>query len=130
MTLAAVLLLIVASTQFVDAISEKLDFSKEVLEALADDPATKGIALFSRYPARFSDNPSADYPAAVIEQLVAVERTGWHPHEDRGARASARQAPTRHRCTSRTSAGSTSTRTGSTRGRTAGRRTTTTSMPA
>jgi phosphatidylserine/phosphatidylglycerophosphate/cardiolipin synthase-like enzyme len=78
LTLAAVLLLMLASTQFVDAISNKLDFSKDVLEALADDPATKGIALFSRYPARFSDNPAADYPAAVIEQLVAVERTGWH----------------------------------------------------
>jgi phosphatidylserine/phosphatidylglycerophosphate/cardiolipin synthase-like enzyme len=79
LTLAAVLLTILASTQFVDLISDKLDFSKDVLAALAEDPEiTPGIALWSRYPARFSDNPARKFPAAVIQQLLAVERTGWH----------------------------------------------------
>lgn len=77
-TLAGFLLLLLLHTQFVDIISGKLDFSKDVIEALADDPDTKGIALWSRYPARFSDNPAAGFPAGFIEQLAAVERTGWH----------------------------------------------------
>lgn len=78
LTLVTVLLTILASTQFVDLISDKLDFSKDVLEALAETPETAGIALWSRYPARFSDNPAARFVATLIEELVAVERTGWH----------------------------------------------------
>jgi phosphatidylserine/phosphatidylglycerophosphate/cardiolipin synthase-like enzyme len=79
LTFAAVVLAVATSPLFVDKISDKLDFSKEAFEALTPDDGTEPrIALWSRYPARFSDNPSADYPAAVIEQLIAVERTGWH----------------------------------------------------
>ena len=76
-TIVTVLLTLVATTQFVDAISEKLDFSKDVIEALAEAPTT-GIALWSRYPARFADNPAAGFVATLVEELVAVERTGWH----------------------------------------------------
>jgi phosphatidylserine/phosphatidylglycerophosphate/cardiolipin synthase-like enzyme len=79
LTLVAIIGLILASTQFVDLITDKLDFSKAVFAALTPAAANEPrFALWSRYPARFSDNPAADYPAAVVEGLVSVERTGFH----------------------------------------------------
>lgn len=78
LTLLAIIAMVIESTQIVDQITDKLDFSKDVFEALAPSANEARLALWSRYPARFSDNPAADYPAAVVEQLVSVERTGYH----------------------------------------------------
>ena len=77
--LAAILLVMLASTQFVDAITDALDGSKAVLEALRPAAGDR-FALPSRYPARFSDNPtSTSFPADLMTQLTAVERVGvWH----------------------------------------------------
>lgn len=77
--LAAILLVMVASTQFVDAITDALDGSKAVLEALRPAAGDR-FALPSRYPARFSDNPtSTSFPADLMTELTAVERVGvWH----------------------------------------------------
>ena len=79
--LSAILLAMLTSTQFVDAITDALDGSKAVLEALRPaQPNTPRIALPSRYPARFSDNPtSSRFPANVMNELAAIERIGvWH----------------------------------------------------
>ncbi len=76
LTIAALVVAVATSPLFVDLIAGKLDFSKDFIDAL--DEITPRIALWSRYPARFSDNPAAGYPADVIEELVKVERTGWH----------------------------------------------------
>jgi phosphatidylserine/phosphatidylglycerophosphate/cardiolipin synthase-like enzyme len=78
--LAAILLAMAASTQLVDAITDALDGSKAVLEALRPAGGVDRYALPSRYPARFSDNPtSTSFPADLMTQLTAVERIGvWH----------------------------------------------------
>jgi phosphatidylserine/phosphatidylglycerophosphate/cardiolipin synthase-like enzyme len=79
--LAAILVVMAASTQFVDAITDALDGSKKVLEELRPaQAATPRIALPSRYPARFSDNPTSDgLPATLLTALAAVEHVGvWH----------------------------------------------------
>ena len=111
-TLAAILLMMLASTQFVDAISDKLDFSKEVLEDLTparDADAVRALVALSgailRQPGR------ASFPAALIEAAHGGRADGLAPHED-AVLALPDSENGRRRTTSPTSAASTSTRTG------------------
>ena len=78
---AAVLLLIVwQHTNFIDKITDMLDGSKDVIEALNPPGQQEEFALWSRYPSRFSDNPAASQNfGAAIDKLTQVERIGvWH----------------------------------------------------
>jgi phosphatidylserine/phosphatidylglycerophosphate/cardiolipin synthase-like enzyme len=78
---AAILLIIAAHPIFIDKITDLLDGSKEVMEALTpDDPQTPRYALWSRYLSQFSDNPAASQTAGgAFDDLLRVKRIGvWH----------------------------------------------------
>ncbi len=81
MKASAILLILATHPLFVDKITDLLDGSKDVLEALTPpDAQTPRFALWSRYPAQFSDNPAASAGAGdLLNALVKLKRIGvWH----------------------------------------------------
>jgi phosphatidylserine/phosphatidylglycerophosphate/cardiolipin synthase-like enzyme len=78
---SAMLLIIASHHVFIDKITDLLDGSKEVIEALTPTgPQTSRYALWSRYPSQFSDNPVASQSGAgVLDALLRLRRIGvWH----------------------------------------------------
>lgn len=78
---STILLILATHTLFVDKITDLLDGSKDVVEALTPpDAVTPRFALWSRYPAQFTDNPAASTGTGdLLDALVKLRRIGvWH----------------------------------------------------
>lgn len=93
---AAILLIIATHPIFIDKITDLLDGSKDVLEALTPaDPQAPRYALWSRYPSQFSDNPAASQTAGgTLDALLRVKRVGvWHSKMQLVATPVANSAP-------------------------------------
>lgn len=78
---ATALLIIATHSLFVDKITDLLDGSKDVVEALTPpNPQTPRYALWSRYPSQFSDNPAASTTTGdLLDALLRLKRIGvWH----------------------------------------------------
>lgn len=77
---AGMLAVIAAHPAFVDIIEGAIDGSNEVMGLLEPQDASPHFALWSRYPARFSDNPvSSGNLAGMLDSLAHLKRLGvWH----------------------------------------------------
>ena len=77
---AGILAIIIAHPALVDIIEGAIDGSNEVMELLEPQDGAAHFALWSRYPARFTDNPVAsDNLGGMLASLAHLKRLGvWH----------------------------------------------------